>query len=392
MIAGKNRLVLNHESQPKARKFFKEHDVYVQSRYIPDVINLKALNMLKKLELHKLKDGPSYGVDEASQLFDCIKVANIFGVHSVDVLTRNEPSDKRGKYVDPHFYVNVSDIKPVNCVLSQQWNQFFFNNEDLAKYAGFVRPDMEVFKSKEQFLQYVRTQRYTNVPQGFEHLVDLCARHELTNNQFSQFVSKVETLNNKTSEMLPFVRIDGSAVEGVGHQYTLEKLDANDPAVLLIGLDTSCCQHIDGAGRSCAIHSYEKADSAVYVVRKQGQIIAQSWVWRNKDNGVVFDSIEVNISERNNLEPIAYMFKELANQLIGKLMIDSVYVGNTNYGMTGLVLNTIGKLTGSPCRTRMISHCSYMDGDSHYLVSASESFIKKHLTFDDNTSILAVCA
>jgi hypothetical protein len=386
------RLVLNHESQPKARKFFKEHDVYVQSRYIPDVINLKALNMLKKLELHKLKDGPSYGVDEASQLFDCIKVANIFGVHSVDVLTRNEPSDKRGKYVDPHFYVNVSDIKPVNCVLSQQWNQFFFNNEDLAKYAGFVRPDMEVFKSKEQFLQYVRTQRYTNVPQGFEHLVDLCARHELTNNQFSQFVSKVETLNNKTSEMLPFVRIDGSAVEGVGHQYTLEKLDANDPAVLLIGLDTSCCQHIDGAGRSCAIHSYEKADSAVYVVRKQGQIIAQSWVWRNKDNGVVFDSIEVNISERNNLEPIAYMFKELANQLIGKLMIDSVYVGNTNYGMTGLVLNTIGKLTGSPCRTRMISHCSYMDGDSHYLVSASESFIKKHLTFDDNTSILAVCA
>ena len=379
-LAGKHRLVLNHESQPKARKFFKEHGVYVKSRYIPDVINLKALNMLKKLELHKLKEGPSYGVNEVSQLFDCINVANIFGVHSVDVLTFSNPSEERGKYLDPHHFVNVSGIKPVNHVLSQQWNQFFYKNEDVAKYAGFVKPDMEVFKSKEQFLQYVRTQRYTNVPQGFEHLVDLCARHELTNNQFSQFVSKVETLNNKTSEMLPFVRIDGSAVEGVGHQYTLEKLDANDPAVLLIGLDTSCCQHIDGAGRSCAIHSYEQASSAVYVVRKNGVIVAQSWVWRNNDNGVVFDSVEVNISQRNNYTPIALMFKELAGQLIGKLMIDSVYVGITSYGMTTAVLNEFDVLSKKVYQTSMIVPCSYMDGDCHHLVAASDAYKNKHLT------------
>ena len=175
---------------------------------------------------------------------------------------------------------------------------------------------MEVFKSKEQFLQYVRTQRYANVPEGFEHLVDLCARHELSNSDFQRFISEVKGLTNKTSEMLPFIRIDGSTIEGVGHNYTLEKLDADDPAVLLIGLDTSCCQHISGAGRSCAVHSYEQADSAVYVVRKNGVIVAQSWVWRNQDNGVVFDSIEVNVSERNRYEPIALMFKELANQML----------------------------------------------------------------------------
>jgi hypothetical protein len=356
MIAGKSRLVLNHVSQPKARKFFKEHSVYVQSRNIPDVINLKALNMLKKLELHKLKEGPSYGVDEVSQLLDCINIANIFGVHSVDVLTRSNPSERRGQYIDPHYFVNVSDLKLVNCVLSQQWNQFFFNNEDLAKYAGFVKQDMAVFKSREQFLQYVRTQRYTNVPEGFEHLVDMCARHELTNNEFNKFVSIVKTLENKTSEMLPFIRIDGNSLTDVGHEYTLEKLDANDPAVLLIGLDTSCCQHISGAGRPCAVHSYEQADSAVYVLRKNGKIVAQSWVWHNQENGVVLDSVEVNVSERNKLEPIARMFKELANQLLGKLMIDSVYVGNTGYGMTPLVLNTIGKLNSEYHSTKMITN------------------------------------
>lgn len=372
MIAGKNRLVLNHVSQPKARKFFKEHGVYIQSRNIPNAINLKALNMLKKLDLHKVKDGNIYGVNTASQLLDCINIANIFGVHSVDVLTRSNPSERRGKYVDPHYFVNVSDLKPVNCVLSQQWNQFFFNNEDLAKYAGFVKQDMAVFKSREQFLQYVRTQRYTNVPEGFEHLVDMCARHELTNNEFNKFVSIVKTLENKTSEMLPFIRIDGNSLTDVGHEYTLEKLDANDPAVLLIGLDTSCCQHISGAGRSCAVHSYEQADSAVYVVRKNGKIVAQSWVWHNQENGVVLDSVEVNVSERNKLEPIARMFKELANQLLGKLMIDSVYVGNTGYGMTPLVLNTIGKLNSEYHSTKMINKCSYMDGSTHYLVATSK--------------------
>lgn len=372
MIAGKNRLVLNHVSQPKASKFFKEHGVYIQSRNIPNAINLKALNMLKKLDLHKVKDGNIYGMNAASQLVDCINIANIFGVHSVDVLTYSNPSERRGKYVDPHYFVNVSDLKPVNCVLSQQWNQFFFNNEDLAKYAGFVKQDMAVFKSREQFLQYVRTQRYTNVPEGFEHLVDMCARHELTNNEFNKFVSIVKTLENKTSEMLPFIRIDGNSLTDVGHEYTLEKLDANDPAVLLIGLDTSCCQHISGAGRSCAVHSYEEADSAVYVVRKNGKIVAQSWVWHNQENGVVLDSVEVNVSERNKLEPIARMFKELANQLLGKLMIDSVYVGNTGYGMTPLVLNTIGKLNSEYHSTKMINKCSYMDGSTHYLVATSK--------------------
>ena len=372
MIAGKNRLVLNHVSQPKASKFFKEHGVYIQSRNIPNAINLKALNILKKLDLHKVKDGNIYGMNAASQLLDCINIANIFGVHSVDVLTYSNPSERRGKYVDPHYFVNVSDLKPVNCVLSQQWNQFFFNNEDLAKYAGFVKQDMAVFKSREQFLQYVRTQRYTNVPEGFEHLVDMCARHELTNNEFNKFVSIVKTLENKTSEMLPFIRIDGNSLTDVGHEYTLEKLDANDPAVLLIGLDTSCCQHISGAGRSCAVHSYEEADSAVYVVRKNGKIVAQSWVWHNQENGVVLDSVEVNVSERNKLEPIARMFKELANKLLGKLMIDSVYVGNTGYGMTPLVLNTIGKLNSEYYSTKMINKCSYMDGSTHYLVATSK--------------------
>lgn len=392
MLAGKNRMVLNHPSQPKARKFFKEHGTYVQSRYIPNAINLKALNMLKKLDLHKIKNEDSFGVDAVSQLLDCINIANIFGVHSVDVLTRSNPSERRGRYVDPHYFVNVCDIKSVNCVLSQQWNQFFFNNEDLAKYAGFVKPDMAVFKSREQFLQYVRTQKYTNVPEGFEHLVDICARHELTNNEFNKFVSVVKVLKNKTSEMLPFIRIDGNSLTGVGHEYTLEKLDATDPAVLLVGLDTSCCQHIDGAGRSCAIHSYEQADSAVYVVRKNGKIVAQSWVWRNQNDGVILDSIEVNISERNNYTPIALIFKELCKQLLGKLMIDSVYIGYTGYGMTPHALSVIGMIDKCIHRTRMISHCSYMDGDSHYLVAATETYLKKHLTFDDNTSILAVCA
>ena len=42
--------------------------------------------------------------------------------------------------------------------------------------------------------------------------------------------------------------------------------------------------------------------------------------------------------------------------------------------------------------TSMIVPCSYMDGDCHHLVAATETYVKKYLTFDGDTSVLAVCA
>ena len=58
-------------------------------------------------------------------------------------------------------------------------------------------------------------------------------------------------------------------------------------------------------------------------------------------------------------------------------MIDSVYVGITSYGMTTAVLNEFDVLSKKVYQTSMIVPCSYMDGDCHHLVAATETYVKK---------------
>ena len=74
-------------------------------------------------------------------------------------------------------------------------------------------------------------------------------------------------------------------------EYTYEMLDLDDPLGLAVGYITRCCFLIDGASRSSLYHSAQSKDGRIFVVRKNGELIAQSWVWRN-GNLVCFDNVE----------------------------------------------------------------------------------------------------
>ena len=123
-------------------------------------------------------------------------------------------------------------------------------------------------------------------------------------------------------ESIPGVNIE---VRGL----RVRRLDKQDPAGLFLGNYTECCQHILGAGHSCARHGMESPDGAFFVVEKDGQIIAQSWAWR-KGRVLVLDSIEV---KRQLVEPVredvAEAYMELASALVGKLGLDEVRVGSS---------------------------------------------------------------
>ena len=76
-------------------------------------------------------------------------------------------------------------------------------------------------------------------------------------------------------------------------KYTYEMLRVDDPTAMVIGNLTDCCQHLGDAAELCMEHSMVDANGRVFVVKdKQGNIVAQSWVWRNKDV-LCFDNIEV---------------------------------------------------------------------------------------------------
>ena len=74
-------------------------------------------------------------------------------------------------------------------------------------------------------------------------------------------------------------------------EYTYEILDLDDPLGLVVGYITRCCFLIDGESRSALFHSAQSKDGRIFVVRKNGELIAQSWVWRN-GNLVCFDNVE----------------------------------------------------------------------------------------------------
>ncbi|MFJ1270166.1 hypothetical protein ACD661_16545 [Legionella lytica] len=108
----------------------------------------------------------------------------------------------------------------------------------------------------------------------------------------------------------------------------LKKLDVlhKEGAALAacLGKITDCCQYIGGAGSSCAEYGISSPHSGFYVVCRgnpdypalNDEIVAQSWVWRSKDNALVFDSIEM--SKNKSQFPVMPFFNQLIEQLIAE--------------------------------------------------------------------------
>lgn len=74
-------------------------------------------------------------------------------------------------------------------------------------------------------------------------------------------------------------------------EYTYEMLDLDDPLGLVVGYITRCCFLIDGVSNTSLFHSAQSKDGRIFIVRKNGELVAQSWVWRN-GNLVCFDNVE----------------------------------------------------------------------------------------------------
>ena len=74
-------------------------------------------------------------------------------------------------------------------------------------------------------------------------------------------------------------------------EYTYEMLDLDDPLALAVGYITKCCFLIDGLSKESLYHSISNKNGRTFIVRKNGELIAQSWAWRN-GNVLCFDNVE----------------------------------------------------------------------------------------------------
>ena len=244
----------------------------------------------------------------------------------------------------------------------------------LSEMFGKIEQEFGVPKSIAQLKDWASQFTYEGA-KGHEELAMLCNRLGVEQSTFEQY--KALYTRVKGAESCPHVDI------AVGN-YRLYKLAADDVRGALLGLMTDCCQHLTGAGASCAVHGVQDPTSAFYVVEYKGEIIAQSWAWRSKTDALIFDSIEgLKGYDYNN---VACMFQSAGEQIVGRLGINRVLVGNTSYGITSDVKcyfeNNRGEVTYTS--EEMRSKCSYMDGAKQWVLvggdKPTESFKKKDLT------------
>ena len=142
-------------------------------------------------------------------------------------------------------------------------------------------------------LGYVKTRVYTGIMPGNDGLAEVSSIAGYSQEDFD----KLQTIYNAGKQRV-FSSIP--RIEGNYKDYTYEILRLDDPLATVVGTLSTCCQEVGNLAESSMIHSVVSEHGRVFVVRsKNGEILAQSWVWRNK--GVIcFDNIEIPAKQLGN--------------------------------------------------------------------------------------------
>lgn len=102
-------------------------------------------------------------------------------------------------------------------------------------------------------------------------------------------------------------------ITGELRSYSYEILDMDDMEILAIGDKTNCCFTVNGNAKTSLRHAALDINGRVLKVKKDGKIIAQSWLWR-RGNLLCIDNIETNKS----LDEIDFLdvYLDFANKIV----------------------------------------------------------------------------
>ena len=90
--------------------------------------------------------------------------------------------------------------------------------------------------------------------------------------------------------------------QSISRECTGKLLRIDDPLAIAAGTLTDCCQEFENVGESSMKHSVTSKNGGLFgVFDEKGNLIAQSWTWRNGSR-LCFDNIEMDESLENNNE------------------------------------------------------------------------------------------
>ena len=175
---------------------------------------------------------------------------------------------------------------------------------------------------------YVVENKYKNVEVGNDYASYYSSISGYNEREFSILQTIYDYGKQRTYSSIP--RIENTIKEN-SDEYSYEILRLDDPLAIAIGTLTNCCQAINDHGEMCMEHSMVDKNGRIFVVKDSvGNIISQSWVWRN-GNVLCFDNIEIpnkafdralknnHIKSKENFADEVYdIYKRVAKELLDK--------------------------------------------------------------------------
>lgn len=95
--------------------------------------------------------------------------------------------------------------------------------------------------------------------------------------------------------------------------YKASIMEAGDARMATIGYDTSCCQHLDGAGETAMMHGLLHPNAGFWIIENsEHKVIAQAEIWEQGKDILVFDNIEFadDRSLENVIQPLTKWLAE----------------------------------------------------------------------------------
>lgn len=217
-------------------------------------------------------------------------------------------------------YLTLSRIHSKLGSLSANYNpdftSFFLNNIN-----EFINPNInieeanleDVYFEEREDLDYIAAIQhkfdrikafFANVPLTLEKVKTYIFNSETDytegNEFFGDTVGKIGYSEEQTKILEQIYNIGKNRIfssipriSGKSDDYSYEILRMDNPLGLVIGNLSDCCQQLGGAAETSMEHSMVSNNGRVFVIKdKNNRIIAQSWVWRNR-NTICFDNIEI---------------------------------------------------------------------------------------------------
>lgn len=184
----------------------------------------------------------------------------------------------------------------------EDFREFLLENLDEIRshpeYTKYVSSIQKQFDSIKTFnsnrtltwdlaVSFVQSNKYDGVNTGNDKVAEISAIAGYSQKDFNILQQIYNYGKTRTFNSIP--RIEKST-----EKYTYEMLRLDDPLAMAIGTLTDCCQELGNRAEVCMEHSMVDENGRVFLIKDhQGNMVAQSWVWRNKDV-LCFDNIEIS--------------------------------------------------------------------------------------------------